>query len=100
YVVASMAGVALGGVFSVDRPYMLGLTPPGRIGEFYGLYGMVGRFSAITGPLLWATILHVAVDSFGLQPLTGQAMAILSLLAMTIVGYLILQPIDSPKPRA
>ncbi len=100
YLVASMAGVALGGVFSVDRPYMLGLTPPGRVGEFYGLYGMVGRFSAITGPLLWAAILHVAVDSFGLQPLTGQAIAILSLLAMTIVGYVILQPVNSPKPRA
>lgn len=100
YLVASMAGVALGGVFSVDRPYMLGLTPPGRVGEFYGLYGMVGRFSAITGPLLWAAILHVAVDSFGLQPLTGQAIAILSLLAMTIVGYVILQPVGSPKPRA
>ncbi len=101
YVVASMAGVALGGIWSADRPYMLRLTPPARVGEFYGLYGMVGRFSAITGPLIWAAIVYVAVERSGLAPLTGQAIAIVSLLVMTIVGFVILQPVsDSPKPRA
>ena len=54
FVVACSAGVALGGMWAADRPYMLRLTPPHRIGEFYGLYGMVGRFSAMSGPLLWA----------------------------------------------
>jgi UMF1 family MFS transporter len=98
YLVASLAGVALGGIWSADRPYMLRLSPPDRIGEFYGLYGMVGRFSAITGPLLWATIVYVAVDRLGLAPLTGQAMAITSLLAMTLIGYVILRPVsDSPR---
>lgn len=95
YVVASMAGIALGGIWTSDRPYMLRLTPPSRVGEFYGLYGMVGRFSAITGPLIWAAIVHVAVEWRGLAPLTGQATAIVSLLAMTIVGYIILRPLDN-----
>lgn len=94
YAVASMAGVALGGIWSADRPYMLRLTPPARVGEFYGLYGMVGRFSAITGPLIWAAIVHAAVDWSGLAPLTGQALAIVSLLVMTIVGYVILRPVS------
>jgi UMF1 family MFS transporter len=35
---------------------MLRLTPPDRIGEFYGLSGMVGRFSAIIGPVIWAAV--------------------------------------------
>src|SRR5262249_52954876 len=39
FVVGVMAGVALGGTWSADRPLMLRLTPPDRIGEFYGLYG-------------------------------------------------------------
>jgi UMF1 family MFS transporter len=100
YLVACMAGVALGGVWSADRPYMLRLAPPARIGEFYGLYGMVGRFSAITGPLLWAAIMHMAVERSGLAPLTGQALAIGSLLVMTIVAYIILQPVsDTPGTR-
>lgn len=100
YVIASMAGVALGGIWAADRPYMLRLTPPARVGEFYGLYGMVGRFSAITGPLLWAAILHVAVNWNGLSPLTGQAIAIVSLLIMTVVGYVILRPVSDDVRHA
>lgn len=94
YVAACLAGVALGGIWAADRPYMLRLSPPSRIGEFYGLYGMVGRFSAITGPLLWAAIVHLAVERGGLPTLTGQALAICSLLAMTIAGHVILRPVS------
>ncbi len=97
-VVAAMAGVALGGIWAADRPYMLRLTPPGRVGEFYGLYGMVGRFSAIVGPLLWGGITYVAVERSGLALLTGQAMAILTLLAMILVSAWILRGIDD-TPR-
>ena len=93
FIVASAAGVALGGIWSADRPYMLRLTPPDRVGEFYGLYGMVGRFSAITGPLLWSAIYYVSVEHGGLAPLTGQALAITSLLAMVVVSYVILRPV-------
>jgi UMF1 family MFS transporter len=94
YVVAGLAGVALGGIWAADRPYMLRLSPPGRIGEFYGLYGMVGRFSAITGPLLWAGIVYIVVEHAGQTPLMGQALAICSLLIMTTVGYVILRPVS------
>lgn len=94
YVAASMAGVALGGTQTADRPLMLRLAPPHRVGEFYGLYGMVGRFSAISGPLLWSLIMYVAVERGGMAPLSGQAIAILSLLAMTVIGYLIVKPIQ------
>jgi UMF1 family MFS transporter len=98
YVVACGAGFSLGGIWAADRPFMLRLTPPDRVGEFYGLYGMVGRFSAITGPFLWGAILHVCVSRLGLAPLTGQGVAILSLLAMTAVGAWILRPVsDAPR---
>jgi UMF1 family MFS transporter len=97
FVVASSAGVALGGIWSADRPYMLRLTPPDRVGEFYGLYGMVGRFSAITGPLLWSGIYYAAVERGGLRPLTGQAIAILSLLAMILVSFAILRSVTDDE---
>jgi UMF1 family MFS transporter len=91
YLVAGLAGIALGGIWAADRPYMLQLSPPHRVGEFYGLYGMVGRFSAITGPLLWAAILHVTVARLGFEVLTGQALAICALLGMTLVSIVILR---------
>ncbi len=98
YVVACSAGVALGGIWAADRPYMLRLTPPARIGEFYGLYGMVGRFSAITGPLLWAIVTWVAIGMFGLPPHGGQGIGVVVLLGLIVVSYVILQPVsDAPR---
>ena len=98
YAVACSAGVALGGVWAADRPYMLRLTPPDRIGEFYGLYGMVGRFSAITGPLIWAIVTRLTIGMLGLPPHVGQGIGVLVLLALIAISYVILQPVsDAPR---
>jgi MFS transporter, UMF1 family len=98
YVVACAAGVGLGGVWAADRPYMLRLTPPSRIGEFYGLYGMVGRFSAITGPLIWAIVTRVTIGALGMAPSVGQGISVLVLLTLIVVSYVILQPVtDTPR---
>jgi UMF1 family MFS transporter len=93
YLVAAMAGVALGGIWSADRPYMLRLAPPDRIGEFYGLYGMVGRFSAVSGPILWGVVMYVSLRWVGLPVLTGQAFAILTLLLMILASMVILRKV-------
>ena len=98
YAVACSAGVALGGVWAADRPFMLRLTPPTRIGEFYGLYGMVGRFSAVTGPLIWAIVTRVTVKGLGMAPNVGEGIGVLILLALIIVSYVILKPV-SDEPR-
>ncbi len=99
FVVASMAGVALGGIWSADRPLMLRLTPPERIGEFYGLYGMVGRFSAITGPLVWAAVAWLCIDQLGMSPARGQGIGVLVLLSFILVARWILGPV-SDEPRS
>ena len=94
YIVACSAGVALGGIWAADRPYMLRLTPPDRIGEFYGLYGMVGRFSAITGPLIWAVVTRLTITMLGMSPQVGQGIGVLVLLGLIVVSYVILQPVS------
>ena len=99
YVVAAGAGFAMGGVWAADRPFMLRLTPPARIGEFYGLYGMVGRFSNITGPAIWALVTALTIDLLGLEPRVGQGIGVLVLLALVITSYVILRPV-SDQPRA
>lgn len=98
YVVGALAGIALGGIWAADRPYMLRLTPPDRVGEFYGLYGMVGRFSAVTGPLLWSLTTYITVERGGLHELTGQAIAIVTLLLMVLLSFFILRNVtDEPR---
>lgn len=98
YVVAASAGFSLGGIWAADRPYMLRLTPPARVGEFYGLYGMVGRFSAIAGPGIWAGVTYITIQQMGLTPRVGQGIGVLTLLVLMIVSYVILQPVsDAPR---
>jgi UMF1 family MFS transporter len=95
YIIASLAGIALGGTWAADRPYMQRISPPARLGEFYGLYGMVGRFSAITGPLLWAGVL--AATRGWLEPEVGQAIGVLLLMVLVIVSFVILRTVSDER---
>lgn len=88
--VASAAGVALGGTWASDRPLMLTLSPPAKVGEFYGLYSMVGRFAAVVGPLLWAFV----AEGLGM----GRPAAVAVLGLMVVVAWLVLRPVDD-APR-
>lgn len=98
YIVTAVAGVALGGTWASDRPLMLRLTPPDRVGEFYGFYNMVGRFSAVIGPTLWAVVARLTIGR-GMSPERGQGIGILLLLAMIVVSWLIIRRVDD-TPRA
>lgn len=98
WVVAAMAGVALGGVWSADRPLMLRLTPPDRVGEFYGLYGMVGRFSAISGPVIWAAVTTLTVRRLHMPVQVGQGYGVAALLLMVVLSWWILRSVDD-APR-
>lgn len=89
--VAALAGLTLGGTWASDRPYMFRLSPPRYLGQFYGLYSMAGRFSAIVGPLLWAAI----VDWLG----WGRPAAVSTLIVMVVLAYFVLRPV-SDAPRA
>jgi UMF1 family MFS transporter len=89
--VAPLLGVALGGTWTADRPWMLALSPPERIGEFYGLYSLVGRFAAVIGPFLWALV----ADTLG----WGRPAALGSLLIMIGVAWWILRGVPDAVVR-
>lgn len=83
---AFVAGAALGGLWTADRPFMLRLTPPERLGQFYGIYSMVGRFAAIMGPLVWAII----VDGLG----WGRPAAVAALMIVIAAALLTIRPVS------
>lgn len=87
WVAAALAGAALGGTWAADRPLMLELTPEGRVGEFYGVYGMVGRFAAVLGPLVWAGV----VDGLG----WGRPAAVGVLLAAIVIASGVLRGVEA-----
>ena len=87
---APLAGIAMGGIWCADRPYLLRLVPPGHVGEFFGVYSIVGRFASIIGPLVWVMV----ADTLGL----GRPIAVLTLVISIMISYVILQGVDD-KPR-
>jgi len=97
--VGALAGAALGGTWVSDRVFMLRLSPPEMVGEFFGLYGLAGKFSAVTGPVIWGLML------FFLEPAIGRdayRFAVLAQLGLMVAGFLVLQGVaDRPaRPSA
>jgi MFS transporter, UMF1 family len=54
-VVPPFAGAGLGGIWTSGRKMVADITPKGKEGEYYGLYGLVGKVSAI-GTIFYALI--------------------------------------------
>ncbi len=86
WLVGAVGGAALGMTWTADRVVMLELSPPERLGEFYGLYATVGRFATIVGPLSWALV----VDVLG----WGRRLALLVLAGFVLAGWAILRGIN------
>jgi UMF1 family MFS transporter len=89
--VGGVAGAALAGTWASDRVFMLRLSPPEMVGEFFGLYGLAGKFSAVTGPILWGVTLGLFEPSIGKD---AYRLAILAQLILMFAGIAVLRGVD------
>ena len=53
WIAANLAGICLGASQSAGRAFVGVLTPPSRLAEFYGFWGLAVKLSAIAGPLTY-----------------------------------------------
>jgi len=90
-VAGAILGSGLGGVQVADRVFMLRLSPPARLGEFFGLYGLVGKGSQVIGQLLYGVILLLTFDALGNG---AYQIAVLSLLVTMLIGAWLLRPVS------
>ncbi len=90
-VAGAIVGSGLGGVQVADRVFMIRLSPPERLGEFFGLYGLVGKGSQVVGQLLYGAIVFLLVDSIGNA---AYQLAIVSLIATMLIGYWLIRPVS------
>jgi UMF1 family MFS transporter len=82
YIVAAVAGLALGSSQSASRSLMALLTPVEHTAEFFGFYdGFCGKASAVIGPLVFGV----------LSTNLGQRPAIVSLGLFFVVGLMMLR---------
>ncbi len=63
YLLAVVIRLVQGGIQSLSRSYFASLVPPGKQGEFFGFYNMMGKFAAVLGPLLVGTTALVTGSS-------------------------------------
>lgn len=59
-VVACLSGAAMGGTWVSSRVMLIERVGPDRVGEAFGLFGLISRISAVVGPVAWGAILWVA----------------------------------------
>ena len=87
---ASVAGLGLGTVQASSRAFFTQFIPVGHESEYFGMYSLAGKSSAIMGPLLFGTISSV----FG-----SQRPAILAVSVFFIAGLLIISRVHGGLPN-
>lgn len=90
WLLASFAGLGLGTVQAASRAFYTQFIPEGREAEYFGVYSLVGKSSAILGPLIFG---QVSV-TFG-----NQRPAILSVAVFFLVGLVILNSVKGGEPN-
>jgi len=90
-----LLGAGLGGVWTSDRVFMLRLSPPDKVGEFFGLYGLAGKFSAVTGPILYGSIVSTLLNA-GWDK-TAYQVGIFSFLILLVIGVALLRGVPDRK---
>jgi MFS transporter, UMF1 family len=90
----SLAGTALGGVWTTERPILIHLVGDNeKLGEYFGLYALSGRLAAVVGPVLWGLVIYFS----GSLGVIKYRLAILVLFLMLVVGLIILWKIPDTR---
>ena len=81
WVIATCAGLGLGTVQAASRAFYTQFIPEGKEAEYFGLYSLAGKSSAVIGPIIFGQI----STTYG-----SQRPAILSVAAFFLIGLIIL----------
>lgn len=81
WAIATCAGLGLGTVQAASRAFYTQFVPPGKEAEYFGVYSLVGKSSAVIGPIIFGYISTACAS---------QRPAILSVAAFFLIGLVIL----------
>jgi UMF1 family MFS transporter len=90
FIVASIAGLGLGTVQAASRAFYTQFIPEGQESEYFGVYSLVGKSSAIIGPLVFGYL----SSTFG-----SQRPAVLSVALFFLAGLIIVQTVRGGMPN-
>lgn len=89
WILAGTAGFGLGSVQAGTRAFYTRFIPLGKEAEYFGVYSLVGKTSAVIGPLVFGQV----AAAFG-----SQRPAILSIAAFFIIGLVLLSFVNNGGP--
>jgi UMF1 family MFS transporter len=87
---AWMVAMVQGGSQALSRSLYASMSPAAKSGEFFGLFGIMEKFSAIIGPALFAAAVALTGSS---RP------AVLSLIAFFVIGIVVLSRVNVDEGR-
>ena len=90
WLVAGMAGLGLGSVQAGTRAFFTQFIPKGKEAEYFGVYSLVGKTSAILGPIIFGQISSI---------LGSQRPAIISIAVFFILGLALLSRVKGGGPN-
>ncbi len=91
WVAANLAGVCIGSSQSAGRALVAFFSPPDRAAEFFGLWGVATRLSAILGPLTYGTVSWASGGNHRL--------AMLITIVFFIAALIVLAGVDEARGR-
>ena len=91
WVAANMAGLCLGSSQSAGRALVGYLSPPARIAEFFGLWGLAVKLSSILGPVTYGAVTWISGGD--------HRTAILVTGSYFVVGIAIVAGVDTARGR-
>ena len=90
WVVATCAGLGLGTVQAASRAFFVQFIPAGKEAEYFGVYSLAGKSSAVIGPVIFGYV----STTFG-----SQRPAILSVAAFFLIGLIVLSFVRGGGPN-
>jgi UMF1 family MFS transporter len=89
-ILAGVAGLGLGTVQASSRAFFTQFIPLAQESEYFGMYSLAGKSSAIMGPLLFGTVSSI----FG-----SQRPAILAVSVFFIAGLFMIRKVQGGGPN-
>jgi MFS transporter, UMF1 family len=90
WIIAVIAGLGLGTIQAASRAFFTQFIPAGHESEYFGVYSLAGKSSAVAGPLVFGGL----SSAFG-----SQRPAILAVTAFFVIGLVIIRCVKGGGPN-
>ena len=98
YVLAVIVGLVQGGIQALSRSYFTRLIPPKKAAQYFGFYNMVGKFSAILGPVLMGGV-GIFFKFLGYDSLIASRLSIASVSVFFVAGGVLLKCVNEKEGK-